>query len=114
MTSDADTTMDALKAFIDPFIKERDWERFHRPKDVAMALSIEAAELQELYLWDRKPDREALADEIADVLFFLLDLSIREGVDLTTAFRKKMEKNEKRYPAAIVRGKDLKYDQYKG
>ncbi|MCU0798146.1 MAG: nucleotide pyrophosphohydrolase [Candidatus Thermoplasmatota archaeon] len=112
MSADADTTLNALKALIDPFIKERDWERFHRPKDVAMALSIEAAELQELYLWDRKPDREALGDEMADVLFFLLDLSIREGVDLTTVFNGKMEKNKKRYPAALVKGKDLKYDKY--
>ena len=113
MGTDRETALEELKALIDPFIRERDWERFHRPKDVAMALSIEAAELQELYLWDREPDREALKDEMADVLFFLLDLSLREGVDLSTALMEKMKKNEERYPAALVRGKDLKYDQYR-
>jgi NTP pyrophosphatase (non-canonical NTP hydrolase) len=112
MGTDKETLVNDLKALIDPFIRERDWERFHRPKDVAMALSIEAAELQELYLWDRTPDREALRDEMADVLFFLLDLSLREEIDLSTALREKMVKNEERYPAALVKGKDLKYDQY--
>jgi dCTP diphosphatase len=104
--------LDDVRVRIADFIRERDWERFHRPKDVAMALSIEASELMELYLWDRKPSREDLSDEIGDVLFFLVDLCMREGIDPVQAFMGKMDKNEAKYPAEKVKGKDLKYDRY--
>lgn len=112
MPSDGTRTLDRFKERIASFIDERDWGRFHRPKDVAAALSIEASELQELYLWDRTPSKEDLKDEIADVLFFLIDLAAREGIDLSDAFDSKMEKNEIRYPAGKVRGSDRKYDSY--
>jgi len=112
MGSDEDTTIKEFKEAISRFVAERDWDRYHRPKDVAMALSIEAGELMELYLWDREPDREELQDELGDILFFLVDMSIRENIDLTEAFRMKMEKNERKYPANLVKGKDLKYDRY--
>jgi len=112
MGSDEDTTIKEFKDAISSFVSERDWDRYHRPKDVAMALSIEAGELMELYLWDREPDREELEDELGDILFFLVDMSIREDIDLTEAFRRKMEKNEQKYPANLVRGSDLKYDRY--
>jgi NTP pyrophosphatase (non-canonical NTP hydrolase) len=104
--------LDRFQRRIGSFIAERDWEKFHRPKDVAMALSIESAEIMELYLWDRRPEKEELEDEIADVLFFLLDLATREGIDLEKAFERKMGKNEAKYPASVVQGKDLKYDRY--
>ena len=109
------TERDRLDRFNDriaSFIAERDWEKFHRPKDVAMALSIESSEVLELYLWDREPDREALSDEIADVLFFLLDIAMREDIDLERAFERKMLKNEEKYPPSLVKGKDLKYNSY--
>jgi NTP pyrophosphatase (non-canonical NTP hydrolase) len=104
--------IERFQAMIGTFIAERDWDRFHRPKDVAMALSIESAEVMELYLWDRGPDREDLEDEVADVLFFLLDLAMREGIDLERAFERKMAKNAEKYPPALVKGRDLKYDRY--
>jgi len=104
--------LEEIEERIRQFISDRDWDRFHRSKDVAMALAIEASELQELYLWDRTPSKEQVEDEAADVLFFLVDLSMREGIDLVGAFRRKMEKNENRYPAQLVKGKDLKYDAY--
>jgi dCTP diphosphatase len=107
-----DDRLDRFQKRIGTFIAERDWERFHRPKDVAMALSIESAEIMELYLWDRDPDREELSDEIADVMFFLLNLAMREDIDLEKAFDTKMRKNESKYPPSLVRGKDLKYDRY--
>ena len=112
MSPDDAATLASFKDRISGFIRARDWEKFHRPKDVAAALSIESSELLELYLWDRKPSREALEDEMADVLFFLLDLSQREGVDLSAAFSRKMAKNEERYPAEKVRGRDDKYTFY--
>jgi NTP pyrophosphatase (non-canonical NTP hydrolase) len=101
-----------LRIEVADFISERDWERYHRPKDIAMALSIEASELMELYLWDREPDREELEDEIGDIFFFLLDMSMKENVDLESALKKKMEKNRSKYPAHIVKGKDDKYIRY--
>lgn len=112
MGSDEGTTIGELKEEISRFVTERDWDRFHRPKDVAMALSIEAGELMELYLWDRSPDREHLMDELGDVLFFLVDMSIRENIDLSEAFRRKMGKNMEKYPSSIVRGRDDKYTSY--
>lgn len=101
-----------LRKLVREFISDRDWEQFHRPKDISMALSIEAGELMELYLWDRKPKREDLEDEIADIFFFLLDMADREEVDLTKVLLKKLEKNKDKYPADIVRGKDEKYTRY--
>ena len=112
MASDNDTTIADIKGTITEFVTERDWDKYHRPKDVAMALSIEAGELMELYLWDRKPDREELKDELGDLLFFLVDMAVREEIDLVEAFRTKMEKNDNKYPASKVKGRDEKYTRY--
>ena len=112
MDGDMGTTIGDLKKEISDFVNERDWERFHRPKDVAMALSIETGELMELYLWDREPDRQELEDELADILFFLVDMAVREDIDLSRAFRSKMNKNRDRYPRSIVKGRDDKYTKY--
>jgi len=103
-----------MRSEIMRFINERDWERFHRPKDVSMALSIESSELLELYLWDREPEKERIEEEAADVLFFLVDLAAREDIDLEEAFRKKMERNRRKYPIEESRGRDDKYTSYIG
>jgi NTP pyrophosphatase (non-canonical NTP hydrolase) len=102
-----------MKKMVSEFIDERDWERYHRPKDIAMALSIESGELMELFLWDREPDIGEIRDEVADVLFFLVDLSMRYDIDLVSALEDKIEKNKLKYPADVVRGKDHKYTRYK-
>lgn len=114
MSSDETTRIADLKGPVSEFINERDWDKYHRPKDVAMALSIEASELMELYLWDRSPERYRLEEELGDILFFLVDMSIRENIDLVEAFRKKMELNRKKYPAHLVKGSDDKYTSYGG
>ena len=101
-----------LYGIIEEFIEKREWDQYHRPKDVAMALSIEAGELMELYLWDREPEREDLEDEVGDIFFFLLDFCIREGIDPEKALRRKMEKNREKYPIDLVKGKDHKYTRY--
>ena len=93
MTPDSDTTIADIKEMISDFVTERDWDQYHRPKDVAMALSIEAGELMELYLWNREPDRDDLKDELGYILFFLVDMAIREDIDLVDAFLRKMAKN---------------------
>ncbi len=104
---------DDLNLEIRNFISERDWGKYHRPKDIAMALSIEAGELMELYLWDRKPEKNEIKDELADIFFFLLDIADREGIDLDEALLEKIEKNRKKYPKELVMGKDHKYTKYR-
>lgn len=103
-----------LEELISGFIEERDWDRYHRPKDIAMALSIESSELMELYLWDRKPDKEELKDELGDIFFFLIDMSMKLDIDLVDALKQKIEKNKEKYPTELVKGKDHKYTRYRG
>ncbi|MCP4807887.1 MAG: nucleotide pyrophosphohydrolase [Proteobacteria bacterium] len=105
---------DEVRAFSD----ERDWGQFHSPRNLAMAVSVEASELLELYLWSadgeaRTPERTArAAEEMADVLICLLNLSSRTGIDLQAAVEAKLAKNEEKYPADQVRGQAKKYDEY--
>jgi|SRR5271169_5706638 len=114
--------MDRLGSVIAEILRfrdERDWAQFHTPKNLATALSIEAAELQELMLW--KTDGEvaellAAADgkaqfvaEVADVLIFSLLLFERLGVDPVDAMRSKLEENKVKYPVELARGNATKY-----
>jgi dCTP diphosphatase len=109
-----------LQAEAQAFVRERDWEQFHSPRNLAMALSVEAAELLELYLWTRdegpqpaNPEREAAAaDEAADVLLCLLNFCERAGIDLEQAFARKLAAAREKYPVDQVKGKALKYDEY--
>ena len=113
-------TLAQLQARVRAFADARDWERFHSPRNLAMALSVEASELLELYLWSAddgpqplNPDRaDKVAEEAADVLFCLLNFCERAGVDLAAALERGMAKAERKYPADRVRGRALKYDEY--
>jgi NTP pyrophosphatase (non-canonical NTP hydrolase) len=99
---------DELRAFA----AERDWEQFHSPKNLTMALMVEAAELMEHFQWltetesDHLTDetRQAVRDELADILLYLVRLSDRLDVDLREAALHKLEKNALKYPAELVRG----------
>ena len=110
-------TLPELSALMAEFVAERDWARYHAPKNVAAALSVEAAELQEIYLWrelddhadDRRDDVEA---EAADVLICLLNFCNRTGIDLEAVFQKKLAAAGDKYPAERVRGRREKYDEY--
>jgi len=112
--------LDDLKERVRAFVAERDWERFHSPKNLAMALSVEAAELVELFQWLTEAESDALdaarrrrvAEELADVLWFLVRLSDRLGIDLLEAAERKLAANAGKYPADRVRGKSSKYDEY--
>lgn len=96
------------------FRRARDWEQFHRPKELAAALAIEAAELQELFLW--KPEESAaqvradrdrfgrVEEELADVAIFAVMLAHDLGIDLSGAIERKIERNERRYPVDEHRG----------
>ena len=102
------------------FVDQRDWAKFHSPKNLAMALSVETAEIVEHFQWltqeqSYKLDPDKLAkvnDEIGDVFIYLTMLADKLGLDPLQAALDKIEKNEKNYPASLVRGKSKKYMEY--
>jgi NTP pyrophosphatase (non-canonical NTP hydrolase) len=112
---DADTRIDELKALVRQFVEERSWQPFHSPKNLAMGIAVEAAELMECFLWLDLPasyeaatepaKRAAIADEMADVFCYLLNLSNVIGIDLSEALRAKLVKNALKYPAEKYKGK---------
>jgi NTP pyrophosphatase (non-canonical NTP hydrolase) len=110
--------MEKLKSAIKEFIKERDWEQYHAPKNLAMALSVEAAEIVEIFQWKKPKDRlsdeeqEALRQEIGDVLVYLLELADKYEIDIVEAAKYKLTLNQKKYPADLARGKAEKYTEY--
>jgi NTP pyrophosphatase (non-canonical NTP hydrolase) len=94
------------------FRHERDWAQFHNPKDLALALSVEAAELLELFLWKTDADPLKVREELADVLAFALLLSEKYGFDVKEILMEKMEKNRQKYPVEKARGSAKKYTEY--
>jgi NTP pyrophosphatase (non-canonical NTP hydrolase) len=114
---------DALRALqqrLAAFAAARDWEQFHSPKNLAMALSVEAAELVEEFQWLTEAQSKALDEErrervrleLADVFIYLLRLADRLDVDLMRAVDDKVALNERKYPADRVRGDARKYTEY--
>ena len=111
--------LQALTEKIVAFRDARDWKQFHNPKDLAAGLAIEAAELQELFLW-RAPDeleevvsekRARLSEELADVAWFVLLLARELDIDLTDAIESKLAKNAEKYPVDKAKGRHAKYDE---
>ncbi len=102
------------------FAAERDWEKFHSPKNLAMALSVEVAEIVELFQWLTDEESRALSpektaelrEEIGDVLIYLSALADKFGIDPLEAAREKVEINERKYPARKARGRAEKYTKY--
>ena len=95
------------------FVKARDWDQFHSPKNLAMALSVEASELVEIFQWlkesdIKKVDKEKVADEIADIFFYLLRISQKMNINIEKSFHNKMIKNIKKYPVQLSKGKSDK------
>jgi len=113
--NDESTTVSELKEMMADFIAQRDWQKYHRAKNLAMSIAIEAGELMELVQWLDHDEADALAadaetraklaEEMADVLSFLLSLSNVTGIDLTTCLKDKMQKNNLKYPADKVKGR---------
>ena len=112
--------MEDLRSAISAFIQERDWEQFHSPKNLAMALSVEVAEVVEQFQWltedqSRNLPPEKLAEireEIGDVMIYLTELANKLGLDPVEAAKSKVAINEQKYPAELVRGKASKYTEY--
>lgn len=97
---------------IHQFIKDRNWAQFHTGANLAKGLSIEAAEVLELFLWQDEPtDLEALQDELADVLVYVTNLCEKYHFDMDTIVNQKMDKNEAKYPIEKCYGKSTKYNQ---
>lgn len=96
------------------FRDARDWGQFHNPKDTAISLSLEAAEVLELYQWkgeDQMPATANLARELSDVLYWTLLMAHDAGIDLASAFHEKMLENEKKYPVERAKGSAAKYTE---
>jgi dCTP diphosphatase len=110
---DATTSVGQLRERVRHFVHARDWERFHTPRDLAMAISIEAAELLDLFLWkgDGGPKelepavRSAVAAELADVVIYGLSLANALDLDLSDAVLSKLRLDESKYPADEFRGR---------
>ena len=109
----------ALSKEVARFARARDWEQFHTPKNLAMALSVEAAELTEIFQWltaeqsARLPaeQREHLEEELADVFIYLLKIARHYRIDLIDAAHEKLAKNAKKYPVAKAKGSMKKYTE---
>ena len=110
--------MEELKIQIKEFIRARDWEQYHAPKNLAMALSAETAEILEIFQWKKTEDelsdkeQKALRQEIGDVLVYLIELADKFGIDIVEAAREKMLLNEGKYPVEKAKGKADKYTEY--
>jgi dCTP diphosphatase len=117
-------TLADLVAAVRRFRDDRDWAQFHTPKNLAAATAIEAAELQERFLWktDAEVDQDLadpaklplVADEIADVVMFAMLLADRLGIDLAEAIPAKLAANEQKYPVNLARGNARKYTELGG
>ena len=115
-----DGDLDALSRRLVEFARARDWEQFHTPKNLAMALIAECAELVEHFQWltpEESADlpankREAVALELADILIYLLRIGERLDIDLLDAARRKVAINEARYPVERVRGDARRASEY--
>ncbi len=100
------------------FRDDRDWAQYQTPKNLALSISLEAAELLEHFQWttedqDIPPDkRDKIAEEVADILIYLLLFAHKLGIDPVEAAKDKIEKNGQKYPAELVRGKSAKYTEY--
>lgn len=113
--------MSDIKEIVDAFVSfrdERDWRQFHTSKNLALALSIEAAEVNELFLWKKdeeaeEVDKERLGEEIADVIAYTFMLAERQGLDIKDIVLKKIEKNKKKYPVELSKGSSKKYTELK-
>jgi len=118
--SDEATPLAALKARVAAFVEARDWGQYHAPKNLAMAIACEAAELMELFLWMDAPASRAVSAEArprieaeaADIAICLLNLCNVAGIDLAAAVERKLVEADAKYPADKVRGRAEKYDAY--
>ncbi|MCX8074559.1 MAG: nucleotide pyrophosphohydrolase [Clostridia bacterium] len=116
------TNIEELKQIISKFCDDRDWTKFHNPKDLAIGISTEAGELLDLFRFKNEEQmnkimngekRLQVADEVADVLYFILRFAQMNNIDLTTELKRKIEINELKYPIDKAKGCSDKYKDLK-
>jgi NTP pyrophosphatase (non-canonical NTP hydrolase) len=118
---DITATVDELKTVVRMFCEDRDWDRFHNPKDLVIGISTEASELLEIFRFKDEAEcreiledgkgREAVCDELADVLYFVIRFAQTNEIDLSSALESKVCKNGNKYPADKFKGSNKKYDE---
>lgn len=118
-STDADDRISQLTAEIQQFVHQREWSQFHAPKEMAVAIAAEAGELMQHFVW-KSPEQsqqisqsniDPIADEIADVAILLFEFADNLNLNLAHEIRKKLEKNNHRYPIEKSKGNNLKYNQ---
>ena len=119
--NDASTQLQVIKDRVLAFAKERDWEQFHSPKNLSMAIAAEAAELMEHFLW-QSPEasrvdiqaeklRAKVEEELADIFIFAIEFANVTGIDIAAIIEAKMALNAKKYPVDKAKGRSLKYTE---
>ncbi len=120
-----DTKLDIekMQIFFRNFVKEREWNQFHTPKNLCIALSVEASELMEIFQWltpkesleatQDSEKKQAISDEIADIFSYLIRLADILNIDLEKAFWDKFKQNTEKYPIELSKGNHIKYDKLK-
>lgn len=121
--TDSTATITQLKDRVLAFARERDWEQFHAPKNLSMALAAEAGELMEHFLWATPEESRAIAkdaakrgkiaEELADVIIYALEFANTTGLDVAATIEAKMASNAKKYPVEKSRGRSDKYTELK-
>jgi NTP pyrophosphatase (non-canonical NTP hydrolase) len=121
MLTDSTTSLAELKSRVLAFARDRDWEQFHAPKNLSMALAAEAGELMEHFLWVTPEQSRAIAgdsvkrgriaEELADVVIYALEFANATGIDVAGAIEAKMEANARKYPVEKSRGRAEKYTE---
>ncbi|MBZ9572482.1 nucleotide pyrophosphohydrolase [Patescibacteria group bacterium] len=122
MNEDKNTTIQELKDLLREFRDKRDWKQFHNLKDLAEAISIEAGELQELFLWKNKEQiakklkedeefRKEIGEEFADIVIFCLNFANASDIDISAIVKKKAAENDKKYSVEKAKGTATKYNK---
>lgn len=120
--TDATATIGEIKARVLAFARERDWEQFHAPKNLSMALAAEAGELMEHFLWDTPESsrtkvsddavrRAKIEEELSDVVIYALEFANMTGIDVASAIERKMMQNAAKYPVEKAKGRSVKYNE---
>ena len=119
--TDSATTISELKTRVLAFVQEREWEQFHTPKNLSMALAAETGELMEHFLWATGEQSRAIvndpskrlkiADELADVVIYAIEFANMTGLDISAAIEAKMAANAQKYPVEKSRGRSNKYTE---
>ena len=118
---DTNITIEELKNVVKRFCEDRDWDQFHNPKELAIGIATEAGELLQRFRFKSEEDmakmmqtstKQAIEEELADVLYFVLRFAQMNDIDLSDALANKVRKNDEKYPVQKAKGCNKKYDEY--